>query len=112
VAALATPVIGFLWCSLLFARPWMGYDPDDRAKLGEMQKGAGPMYALSPGASLLAPAVLGKIIVIATSDIALYGIKIGLAVWLGFVTRVQLTNAFQQAVRKALRDQYRLSAGM
>ena len=42
----------------------MGYDPDDRAKLGEMQKGAGPMYALSPVATLLAAAALGKIIAI------------------------------------------------
>ena len=57
MAALATLLIGFLWYSLLLARPWMvlmGYDPDDRAKLGEMQKGAGPMYAPSRVASLLA----------------------------------------------------------
>jgi len=40
----------------------MGYDPDDRAKLGEMQ-GAGPMYALSRVA-----AVLGKIITIVSSE--------------------------------------------
>ena len=57
MAALATPVIGFLWHSLLFARPWMVLmrcDPDDRAKLREMQKGAGPMYAPPRVASLLA----------------------------------------------------------
>jgi hypothetical protein len=38
VAALVTMVIGFLWYSLLFARPWvvlMGCDPEDKAKLGE-----------------------------------------------------------------------------
>jgi hypothetical protein len=35
----------------------------------------------------------GKIIAIATVNTALYGMKIGLAVWLGFVTTVQLTNA-------------------
>ena len=97
VAALATMVIGFLWYSpLLFARPWMvlmGYDPNDKAKLAEMQKSAGPMYGMSLVASLLSAAVLGKIIAIATVDTALYGMKIGLAVWLGFVTTVQLTNA-------------------
>ena len=96
VAALATMVMGFLWYSLLFARPWlvlMGYDPDDRAKLGEMQKGAGPRYGLALVASLLSAALLGKIIAIATVNTALYGMKIGLAVWLGFVTTVQLTNA-------------------
>ena len=97
VAALATMVIGFLWYSpLLFARPWMvlmGYDPNDKAKLAEMQKSAGPMYAMSLVASLLSAAVLGKIIAIATVNTAVYGMKIGLAVWLGFVTTVQLTNA-------------------
>ena len=48
--------IGFLWYSLLFARLWMvllGCDPDDEARLGEMRKGAGPMYALSLVASVL-----------------------------------------------------------
>jgi hypothetical protein len=97
VAALATMVIGFLWYSpLLFARPWMvlmGYDPNDKAKLAEMQKSAGPMYGMSLVASLLSAAVLGKIIAIATVNTAVYGMKIGLAVWLGFVTTVQLTNA-------------------
>ena len=97
VAALATMVIGFLWYSpLLFARPWMvlmGYDPNDKAKLAEMQKSAGPMYAMSLVASVLSAAVLGKIIAIATVNTAVYGMKIGLAVWLGFVTTVQLTNA-------------------
>jgi hypothetical protein len=36
--------------------------------------------------------LLGKIIAIATVNTAFYGMKIGLAVWLGFVTTVQLTN--------------------
>jgi hypothetical protein len=97
VAAAATMVVGFVWYSpMLFANPWMklmGYDPNDKAKIAEMQKSAGPSYALSLVASALAAAVLGKIIAIATVHSALYGIKIGLAVWLGFVTTVQLTNA-------------------
>ena len=33
----------------------------------------------------------GQIIVIATINTPLYGMKVGLAVWLGFVTTVQLT---------------------
>lgn len=97
VSALATMVVGFGWYSpLLFARRWtilMGYDPDDKAKLAEMQKSAGPSYMLSLVASVLSAAVLGKIIAIATIHTPLYGIKMGLAVWLGFVTTVQLTNA-------------------
>jgi hypothetical protein len=71
----------------------MGYDPDDKAKIAEMQKTAGPSYALSLVASILSATVLAKIIVIATVNTPLYGMKIGLAVWLGFVTTVQLTNA-------------------
>ncbi len=95
VAAIATMVVGFLWYSpLLFARPWMvamGYDPDDKAKLEEMRKSAGKSYAIAFVASLVAAFVLGKIIDVTTVDAALYGMKIGFAVWLGFVTTVQLT---------------------
>lgn len=95
VAAVATMVVGFLWYSpFLFARSWMlamGYDPDNKAKLDEMRKSAGKSYALSFVASLVAAFVLGKIIDVATVDSALYGMKIGFAVWLGFVTTVQLT---------------------
>ena len=97
VSALATLAIGFVWYSpWLFARPWMvlmGYNPDNKAKIAEMQKSAGPSYVLSLVASAMAAAVLGKIIAVATIDTALYGMKVGLAVWLGFVTTVQLTNS-------------------
>src|SRR5580704_4601540 len=51
VCALATMVVGFPWYSpVLFANPWMvlmGYDPNDKAKIAEMQKSAGPAYAMS-----------------------------------------------------------------
>jgi Protein of unknown function (DUF1761) len=115
VSALATMVVGFVWYSpLLFARRWtilMGYDPDDKAKLAEMQKSAGPSYMLSLVASVLSAAVLGKIIAIATVHTPLYGIKMGLAVWLGFVTTVQLTNALfmrQPAKLYAINTGYQL----
>jgi hypothetical protein len=90
-------VAGFLWYSpMLFATPWtvlMGYDPNDKAKLAEMQKSAGPSYAISLVASILSAIVLGKVIYVAHVTSAMYGMKIGFAVWLGFVTTVQLTNA-------------------
>jgi len=115
VSALATMVVGFVWYSpLLFARRWtilMGYDPDDKAKLAELQKSAGPSYMLSLVASVLSAAVLGKIIAIATIHTPLYGIKMGLAVWLGFVTTVQLTNALfmrQPAKLYAINTGYQL----
>jgi hypothetical protein len=44
-------------------------------------------------ASLAAAFVLGKIVAISTIHSPVYGMKLGFAVWLGFVTTVQLTNA-------------------
>ena len=96
-SAVACMVIGFLWYSpALFAKPWtilMGYDPNDKAKMAEMQKSAGPSYAMSLVASVLSAFVLGKIIDVANVNSALYGMEIGLAIWLGIVTTVQFTNA-------------------
>lgn len=95
VAAIATMVIGFLWFSpLLFARPWMvamGYDPNDKAKMDAMRKSAGKSYAIAFLASLVSAFVLAKIIDLTTVNTALYGMKVAFAIWLGFVTTVQLT---------------------
>jgi hypothetical protein len=96
LAAVAGFVLGGLWYSpFLFARPWMvamGYDPDDKSKVQEMQKGAGKLYALSLLASLVSAFVLAKIVDITTVNSALYGIKVGFAIWLGFVATVQFTD--------------------
>jgi hypothetical protein len=115
VSALATMVVGFVWYSpLLFARPWMvmmGHDPDDKAKIAEMQKSAGPSYVLSLVASLVSATVLGKLIAIATISTPLYGMKMGLAIWLGFVTTVQLTGSLfsrQPAKLYAINTGYQL----
>jgi hypothetical protein len=97
VCALADMVAGFVWYSpALFAKPWtvlMGYDPNDKAKMAELQKSAGPSYAMSMVASILAAIVLGKILVVANVSTALSGMEIGLAIWLGIVTTVQFTGA-------------------
>ena len=97
VCALATMVAGFAWYSpVLFAKPWtilMGYDPNDKAKMDEMQKTAGPSYAMSLVASILAAMVLGKILQVSNVTTALAGLEIGLAIWLGIVTTVQFTGA-------------------
>jgi len=106
VCAIATMVVGFLWYSpALFANPWMvlmGYDPNDKAKLAEMQKSAGPSYAMSFVASTLSAFVLGKIIAVSGETNAIDGLKIGLVVWLGFVTTVQFTNALFSRQRNKL----------
>ncbi len=115
VCAVADMALGFLWYSpVLFANPWMklmGYDPNDKAKISEMQKTAGPSYGMSFIASFLAAAVLGKIITISTVTTPLYGMKIALAIWLGFVTTVQLTGALftrQPAKLYAINTGYQL----
>lgn len=104
--AVAGMVVGFVWYSpMLFAKPWMvlmGYDPNDKAKIAEMQKSAGPSYAMSFVASILTAFVLGKIISVAGSMNAVDGLKIGLVVWLGFVTTVQFTNALFSRQRNKL----------
>jgi hypothetical protein len=96
VAAIATMILGFVWYSpALFARPWMnlmGYAAGDKAKQDEMRKGAGKLYTLSFIASLVAAFVLDKVLSITTIHSAVYGMKIAVALWLGFVTTVQFTD--------------------
>jgi hypothetical protein len=95
-AAAATMVIGFLWYSpFLFAKPWMiamGYDPADKDRIAAMQKTAGPKYGIAFLASLLTAFMLGKVIFNLAISTALYGMKVGFAVWLAFVMTVQLTD--------------------
>ena len=96
VAALSTMVVGFLWYSpILFAKPWMremGYDPNDKAKVQEMQKSSGPAYF----ASLLASVVTAFILALFFHEMHVQSIHFGLLVafhvWLGFVATVQLTG--------------------
>lgn len=106
VSALATMVVGFVWYSpALFANPWMrlmGYDPNDEAKIAEMQKTAGPSYVLSLIASIVTAFALGKLIGVTGAATTFDGLKIGLVVWLGFVTTVQLTNALFSRQRNRL----------
>lgn len=96
-AGVATMILGFVWYSpLLFAKPWtklMGYDLENKAQMDEMRKGAGKLYSISFLTSLVTALVLGKVIHIATVDTALYGMKVGAGMWLGFVATVQLTDA-------------------
>jgi hypothetical protein len=70
----------------------MGYDPNDKAGLEEMRKGAGKFYGAAFLASLAAAFVLGKIVVVTTVITVPYGMKVGFAMWLGFVATVQLTD--------------------
>jgi hypothetical protein len=97
VAAISTMVLGFLWYSpLLFAKPWMkemGYDPNDKARMEEMKKSAGPAYSGSFVASLVSAFILALFL----HEMRVVNLNIGLLVafhvWLGFVATVQFTSA-------------------
>ena len=95
-AAVATMVIGFLWYSpALLGKPWMlamGYDPEDKARIAEMQKTAGPKYGIAFVASLLSAFVLGKFMLHFGISSYFYGAKVGFEVWIAFVMTVQLTD--------------------
>jgi hypothetical protein len=97
VAAISTMVFGFLWYSpLLFAKAWtreMGYDPNDKAKMDEMRKGAGPAYAGSFVASLISAFTLALILHGMRADSLHFGLMASFHIWLGFVATVQFTGA-------------------
>jgi hypothetical protein len=97
VAGLSTMVVGFLWYSpLLFAKSWMremGYDPNDKARMEEMKKSAGPAYGGSFVASLLSAFTLALILHGLRLEGLHTGVMLGFHVWLGFVATVQFTGA-------------------
>jgi Protein of unknown function (DUF1761) len=97
VAAISTMVLGFLWYSpLLFAKAWtreMGYDPNDKAKMDEMRKSAGPAYAGSFVASLISAFTLALILHGMRADSLHFGLMASFHIWLGFVATVQFTGA-------------------
>ena len=97
VASAASMVLGFLWYSpLLFAKAWtreMGYDPNDKAKMDEMKKSAGPAYAGSFAASLLSAFTLALILHGMRAESLHFGMMASFHIWLGFVATVQFTGA-------------------
>jgi hypothetical protein len=97
VAAISAIVTGFLWYSpILFAKPWMremGYDFNDKVKVKEMQKSAGPAYFASFIASFVSAFILALFFHwLRVQDIQ-QGLGVAFHVWLGFVATVQLTGA-------------------
>ena len=96
VAACSTMVVGFLWYSpILFAKAWvreMGYDVNDKAKMDEMKKSAGPAYF----GSFIASIVSAFILALFFHEMHVQSIEIAMLVafhvWLGFVATVQLTG--------------------
>jgi len=97
VAAISTMILGFIWYSpLLFAKPWtreMGYDLNDKAKMEEMRKSAGPAYAGSFVASLISAFTLALILHGLQAQSLNFGLMASFHIWLGFVATVQFTGA-------------------
>lgn len=97
VAAISATVLGFLWYSpLLFAKAWtreMGYNANDKAKMDEMRKTAGPAYAGSFAASLLSAFTLALILHGMRAESLHFGVMASFHIWLGFVATVQFTGA-------------------
>jgi len=96
-AALSTMVIGFIWYSpLLFAKPWtkeMGYDFNDKAKMDEMRKSAGPAYFGSLIAGFVSAFILALFFHWLRVQELHFGLLVGFHIWLGFVATVQFTSA-------------------
>jgi len=97
VAAMASMIVGFVWYSpVLFAKPWtreMGYDLNDKAKMDEMRKHAGPAYAGSFVAALIAAFTLALILHGLRAESLHFGLMASFHIWLGFVATVQFTGA-------------------
>ena len=97
VAAIFTMILGLLWYPpLLFAKAWtreMGYDPNDKAKMDEMRKSAGPAYTGSLVASLLSAFTLALILHGMRAESLHFGLMASFHIWLGFVATVQFTGA-------------------
>ena len=96
-AAVAAMIIGFLWYSpLLFAKAWvreMDYDINDKAKMEEMRKSAGPAYAGSFVAGFISAFTLALILHGLRAEDLHFGLMAGFHIWLGFVATVQFTGA-------------------
>jgi len=71
----------------------MGYDPNDKERIKEMQKSAGPAYFVAFIASLVSAFILALFLHHMNAHNLEYGLLIGSHVWLGFVATVQLTGA-------------------
>jgi hypothetical protein len=71
----------------------MGYDPNDKAKMDEMRKSAGPAYAGSFVASLFSAFTLALILHGLRAEDLHFGLMAGFHIWLGFVATVQFTGA-------------------
>lgn len=83
--AVLSMVMGFVWYGPLFSKKWMeiiGVDPNDEAKMAEMQKSSGPLYLVQFLLTLFQVLVLAHLV----ADTQLVGgIERALWIWAAFV---------------------------
>lgn len=96
VCGIVYMVLGMLWYSpALFAKQWTvlhGLDPNDKAKMDSLKASAPRMYSIAFACGLLQAAMVSKFITTMGIANVPTGLKIAFAIWLGFVTTVQLTG--------------------
>lgn len=91
VAAIVQMAGGMLWYGPIFGRAWMramNIDPDDKAKMEEMQKTAGPGYA----ASLIFAEVFGYVVDVLLASLPISSIFSALAAMFGLWVAFTLGN--------------------
>jgi len=88
--------VGMAWYSpLLFAKPWceaMGFDLNNKEKMDQMRKETGPKYFLAIVCSFIMAFMMAKVSGYLGLHTAFVGVKLGVALWFGFVATVQLTD--------------------
>ncbi len=91
VAAIVQMAGGMLWYGPIFGRAWMrvmNIDPDDKAKMEEMQKTAGPGYA----ASLIFAVVFGYVVDVLLASLPISSVYSALATVFGLWIAFTLAN--------------------
>jgi len=78
-------LIGGLWYSLLFKKPWMALTGHIQSQSGERPKGAIFGMALSFVVSLILSLILAHVVIWSGSDSVASGILVGFICWLGFI---------------------------
>jgi hypothetical protein len=95
VAAVVAFALGALWYSpLLFARPWMrytGWDAKSPDEIQQLQRTAGPAYAVSFLSWFVMAVVLSVVCDWADAATWVDGAGVAALLWLGFVATTGLT---------------------
>jgi hypothetical protein len=108
VSALIQWLIGGLWYSLLFRKPWMALTGYLRPANGERPKGAVVAMIASFVISLVLSLMLAHVVIWAGADGFAHGMFLGFICWLGFIAGPLLA---QQIYEQRPMMQWAINAG-